>query len=443
MSVGTNLELAANGKTLVGGVVDISCSGVGVFIRKNLSILSKYPIKLKIPYTDSHFSVLGEIVRKSFYKDKRIYKYGIRFIDADLINTADHNQILRKSIMEQNEEAIQDERDKIKSFFEKDIQQFTNAMNKVYDQFCRKEISEAICQDGIYKLCDEVANKAGQLDIYISNKKKKRYLRELFRIITGNLIYQSVLSKQGLDKPKGYPGDYELLEKIYDNSPVSDNLGYFIDNGFLSNPYAKAVRNRKEKMASLLLEFIIDAQEDVNILNFACGSCREVKEILCYLSDCRHNVKMTLVDYDAGALSYSRYILERYNKSSYVQLDFRQEDILKIIKMPQDYRKFFSGQDFIYSIGLVDYLPDRVLGKFIEFCVSILKLRGKLVITFKNREKYNPIPLDWFCDWHFVARNKEKAVSIVRNSINGRQFNVKVDEEKSGITFFVIVDCER
>ena len=66
---------------------------------------------------------------------------------------------------------------------------------------------------------------------------------------------QSFLMSRGLNKPNGHPGDYETLEAIYDNKPISSGIGEYLDRYFLNAPLAVAVRNRKDRMRDILFDF--------------------------------------------------------------------------------------------------------------------------------------------------------------------------------------------
>ena len=72
-----------------------------------------------------------------------------------------------------------------------------------------------------------------------------------------------------------------MLEMIYNNQLISEGLGIYFDRWFLDNPYAIAVRNRKEKIKESIRTFLKEtALSSINVLNIASGPCREIKELL-------------------------------------------------------------------------------------------------------------------------------------------------------------------
>ena len=63
--------------------------------------------------------------------------------------------------------------------------------------------------------------------------------------------------KRAFEKPRGYSGDYLVLEAIYNKHPLSKGLGEYYDRDFLNNPYAVALRSRKDRLRKMLHEFIL------------------------------------------------------------------------------------------------------------------------------------------------------------------------------------------
>ena len=112
-----------------------------------------------------------------------------------------------------------------------------------------------------------------------------------------------------------------------------------------------------------------------------------------------------------------------------------------MIDDPLQYAKRFGSQNLIYSIGLADYLPDRVLKKLIRFCFDLLSQKGKLIFAFKYKERdpFAPLPPDWFCDWKYYPRTEDEFKTIIgRIGINGSQ--VSFSRERDGYIFFTNIN---
>jgi hypothetical protein len=252
--------------------------------------------------------------------------------------------------------------------------------------------------------------------------------KENFRFLIGAWAYRSPMTKRAFDKPKGYPGDYLMLENVYNHQPLTkEGIGFYFDEYFLNSPYAVAVRCRKDKLRGFIeREIKQEALKNIKIFNIACGSCREITEMPFTLFRDK-TITFTCLDWDEDALEFSRDKVKGF--PSNVKFNFIKEDIMNLIK-DLAIVSSFEKQDLVYSIGLIDYLPDRVLKLFMQFFYGILKAKGKLILTHKNREKtFSPIGPDWFCNWKFVPRNKEEVTHLFYSSgIKNYSLSSETDE---------------
>lgn len=291
----------------------------------------------------------------------------------------------------------------------------------------------------VKQVSDEIVKTGDRLEAYLHDKLVTRKIKSKFRDLVGSWVFESKIMERAFQKPRGYPGDHQMLEFIYNNQPISKAIGFLFDEYFLGNPYATAVRSRKGMMRDVLRWFL-DKNKDqrkLRILNVACGSCREIQELFA-IYEIKSETVFTCVDQDEEALDFARAQLAKF-ESKYIRLHFLREDVLNFFKSPVHYRHLLGQQDLIYSIGLIDYLPDRILKKFVEFAYSVLDAKGILVLTHKDRDhQYKPIPADWFCDWVFYPRNEEELVSLVRDACQGQPPpSISVQREESNCIFFL------
>ena len=116
---------------------------------------------------------------------------------------------------------------------------------------------------------------------------------------------------------------------------------------------------------------------------------------------------------------------------------FVRENIISIIRNGK--KDLFDGKDLIYSTGLIDYLPDRLLKRLVKLCYDGLNLGGRLILSHKDRDEYIPMKEDWLADWKFVPRNEEKLLDIVAQAGIQRS-DIEIIREDSQIIFFLIMD---
>ena len=105
---------------------------------------------------------------------------------------------------------------------------------------------------------------------------------------------------------------------------------------------------------------------------------------------------------------------------------------------PDKYYSILGKKDLVYSIGLADYLPERVLKRLILFSFNLLKENGKIIIAHKDSKAYKPLAPDWWCDWKFYRRSEEEVIDIFKNC-GIKDYAMHITHEPSNVIFFVII----
>lgn len=304
----------------------------------------------------------------------------------------------------------------------------------------RGELDMVAASDISVKETYAILNEGKTLEDALKNDAVIKKIKNLFRECGIPIGIKSEIVKHAFIKPSGYAGDYGIIEIIYDNAIRSQGIGYSGDRIFLENDYARAVRSRKDKMKNMLVQYIKNEKQDrIDILNIACGSCREIKEMFDENDvDTSKKISFTLVDQDQNALDFSMKVLK--NSPSNIEYQCIQNTIYDYIKNPDVYRGQLDNKDFIYTIGLADYLPADSLKALIVFLFSLLKPSGKLVIAHKDSKNYSPLAPDWWCDWTFHLRDESEVINLVKTS-GISDFSLRIDRETyTNIIFFIIIE---
>ncbi|MGA1871434.1 MAG: hypothetical protein ACMUJM_23135 [bacterium] len=261
-------------------------------------------------------------------------------------------------------------------------------------------------------------------------------IRKSFREFVGKYIYQSKIIKHAYEKPRGYPGDYWLFERAYDNKPISKNIGYYFDIWILRHFLTVGIQYRKEKAKYFLRNFSKHRKGQLKILNIGCGSCREIRELLLEDIDLSKKLTFTCLDQDKRALECAKKGIEDLNHN--IDITFLTEDILPLIGLGGKHIRI-SPQDMIYSLGLADYFLKTTLENFIKFCYGNLSSGGKLIIAFCS--SYNPklyFHLRWFCEWNFYINDAYVIRDFIKNELNIK--NIRVIWDKPEPVFFIIIN---
>jgi len=327
---------------------------------------------------------------------------------------------------------------RISDFFTNDLEVYSQRMINLEQEISANMISLEEANKKYFLFTDEILQKTEGLENIFTQRLFVRKIKDNFRkLLMDGPIYKSLIVKRAHDKPKGYPGDYQMLELFYDNRAISTGIGFCGDSYILNDDYVKAVRSRKDKMKEILSKFIKQSKlSSLNILNLGCGSCREIKELFFSGFNTDKNITFTLVDQDQEALDFCRKTLNFIPKN--ITFNFIKENLLNLSQ--EKYKDTLKEQDMIYAIGVADYLPDIFLGRLIKFCSSLLKPNGEFIFAHKNVKKYKASAPDWFCDWYFLLRNKEDVIGIIKTYLDEKKFNIEVDEEESKHIFFVTIN---
>ena len=88
---------------------------------------------------------------------------------------------------------------------------------------------------------------------------------------------KSWIFDRSFTKPRGYPGDYQLLTAIYEGVAKSIGFGGYVDRYLLNLTLGRAVPARMWDARRFLMEEISRRRGRVAILNVACGCCREYR----------------------------------------------------------------------------------------------------------------------------------------------------------------------
>ena len=157
------------------------------------------------------------------------------------------------------------------------------------------------------RLAEELAGQLREVESYCRAMEQQlgddraaiREKQAEFRQRTDTLFAKSFFMNRARTWPQGYPGDYEIIERAYNNQPLSDGLGQLFDRYFLSTTLAHGIRYRRALMREILAEEM-RRKPAARILNIGCGPCREVVELAPVILET--GARFTCVDFDTEAL---------------------------------------------------------------------------------------------------------------------------------------------
>lgn len=246
---------------------------------------------------------------------------------------------------------------------------------------------------------------------------------------------RSRFAERAYYKPKGYAGDFQMMEMIYRNEPDGDGkLGILVDSWCLNTKAASAVRCRRDLMSDLLEHWSRERREGgkpLRIMNLACGSNRELFDFLGKNKDTQQ-MEITCVDADPEALEYTNRQINVIPHNASIR--FMRENVVKWALGRT--RHHFGQLDIIYSAGLMDYLDRRMFQKLAERCYDHLNPGGVLILGNFGESSPNRAFMDHILKWNLIYRSEEELTNILAGTSFGNR--VRVVKELNGINLFAL-----
>lgn len=276
--------------------------------------------------------------------------------------------------------------------------------------------------------------------VNIDNESKIYRFKKIFERRYKRYFLYSEYIKWSFEKPSGYAGDFKIIDDIYKNNPRTTGFSRLWDNWFLQLAAPKAVRERKEDLKRIILDFVKEYRgRDIQIMSLASGPAREIKELFEADSDkLFSNVIFDCYDSDTKAIDYAKKLLNNAKNVNFFQKNAIRLALKKDIKeeIPQDY-------GLIYATGLFDYLDERVAIRLIANLKRLLKSDGLLIIS-NARDKYSNSSaawMEWVVDWNLIYRTEEEFKNIFLEA-GILENNLKIIPQQSRVMQYCFVRQE-
>lgn len=242
----------------------------------------------------------------------------------------------------------------------------------------------------------------------------------------------SILTLQGFvfSKPHGYPGDYEIIEKIYLEHTSNDPVLRKWDLYFQLQKAPMAVRNRKKYFLELLngLETLKPADTEKRILNVASGPARDLFEFFSLNTDSR--MIFDNIEFDPLAISYAKNLCRDF----LANIEFLHTNAFDFTT-DKKYR-------LIWSAGLFDYLNDKKFIFLLNHIIPLLADDGELIVG--NFSTNNPTRsyMEVIGDWQLKHRTPEQLIALAK-ACGFKESDIRIGQEPEGVNLFLHLKCGR
>jgi hypothetical protein len=244
------------------------------------------------------------------------------------------------------------------------------------------------------------------------------------------------IQTRAYEKPLGYPGDYQVMNYVYNWRREGDTPYAQFMHRLALEPI-KCVATRMNRIEKLLSQEISTASNGApcRITNLACGTAQEIQNLLGQPS-LSNAVEITLIDQEENTLAYAyEHTLEdvrRHKDQARVQCwhaSFRE------LMKAGDLFERLPPQDVIYSVGLLDYLRDSRAKGLIKTLFNYVAPGGVLVVANVKTGGLSMWPSEYITDWSMIYRTADQ----VRDLVDGLPANVQIEEDELGEILFLTI----
>ena len=191
-------------------------------------------------------------------------------------------------------------------------------------------------------------------------------------------------------------------------------------------------------MSDKIIEVTRNSHEDIlKITSLACGPSKEIFDV--YQSapeEIIERLNITLVDFDKSAINFLRKLKKEIKLKDNIKII--HENLLKVAmgKTPL----ILDENDLVYSLGLIDYFPDKIVIKFLNWIHQILKPGGMVILGNFHHRNSCKVLMDHILQWKLIHRDEEQIADLFKKSVFNR-FPTRIYFENQGINIFA--ECSK
>ena len=242
-------------------------------------------------------------------------------------------------------------------------------------------------------------------------------------------------------KPRGYAGDSGQMRMIYLNDYQGDStFAKLLHKHAVEHAASQSVRNRIKLIPQMIEAYCSQSQgsqlDRIDILSVGSGAAFELKDIYKSSRDCT-KYHFVLFDQDPIALGEATAVATAIEKSidARPQISYVEGSVRTMLFSHRGLKH--SGQfDFIYSLGLFDYLNSRVAEAVLSRLFCLLKPGGQLVIgnfSVSNPSRYY---MEYWGDWVLLHRTRKEFRRLFKDTLPAE---VRIIEDDTGCQMFLII----
>lgn len=246
------------------------------------------------------------------------------------------------------------------------------------------------------------------------------------------------LWRQAFTKPLGYPGDYVVMNYMYDGAPEGDTQFGKVAHE-LAVHIGRFVVKRKDLVRKAISEAVAqrDGPGPCVVASLGSGPAREVAEFLAHDPLAARPMRFFLVDQDDAALRFAGRQLAaavcQGAANGAARIEMRHLSVLRLLRELEP-AELLPPADLIYSAGLFDYFSDRTCRILTRRLYQALRPGGRLLLGNMKAGTDMLWPLELIADWSLRYRSAESILSWTEG-LEGAEISLRT--EATGYDYLV------
>jgi trans-aconitate methyltransferase len=250
----------------------------------------------------------------------------------------------------------------------------------------------------------------------MANREVLEATKAFTEVVLTPQICEGAIFNRSYMKPLGYPGDFEIMNQIYDWERRGTSVYQQLMHR-LGLDVGEFVKTRMEAVCAHIGHVVNEKgnARAARIMSLGCGPAREVELFLRSGELKNKRAEFTLIDQEQAALSHAiektfPHVLKANGQARVQCLNMSFTDIVRsnsgLISLPP--------QDLIYCVGLIDYLADRRAATLVRRLYDALAPGGLLIIGNMNETLHSAIwPLEFLLDWSLYYRSDAEMLAWI------------------------------
>lgn len=244
------------------------------------------------------------------------------------------------------------------------------------------------------------------------------------------IIHQCPFTQHAYRRPRGYPGDADLLDYIYGCKPPPlqlEPLARAIYEHCIQTSVPQSVRDRCRLLSEKIDTTVTSSVDEVQLVSVACGHLRELQDTAAMTQPGRARI----IAYDQDPMALEVVKSQYPNKN----VETICGSVATLIRSGSRRTNFH----LVYAAGLYDYLSQDLAAKLTRQLFAMVRAGGQLLIANFAPEHGEIGYMEAFMRWNLVYRTPEQLSGVTALIDKSMIASQRLFDEGNGIIYFLEV----